>query len=565
MKNRFLIKLLSFALIISVLVGAVACKKDKQTSTPQKEKVDFATLVDFVVEVETGRDIKVLQLTDIQIVDGSQLRFENQTSKEWLGEGGYASRYRNYLRQVITRYDPDFIIMTGDNVYGQFDDSGESLLDLISFMDSFEIPWAPILGNHDTETYRGVDWQCSQFENSEYCLFKQRTLTGNGNYSVGVVQGGVLKRAFYMMDTNGAGNLSQTSISNGHTIKNFIGFAGDQIDWYTNAIKKLKAKSPSTKLSFAFHFPLQAFKDAADTYNLSNGAIDLDKVGRDGDFGVLTGAHGEWDDDYVVWNSFKQLGVDSVFIGHEHVNSASIMHEGIRLTYGQKSSTYDSHNYYNSQTGEIKHASDGSNEPMVGGTCINLSKENGAIINPYIMLYDKEFAFDGKEEDIPKPTPENVNLSETKGEYRGYGFNRFSLEDLGLEGASIASGFSVAVESEAYSVKMRIKTCAEGVYSNGRVRLAFFAKDGKTSDQMIVLKAKSITLGNRSINFSFAPDTEYDIEVGVIKMYGGSCAYLFVKINGELLDRWAVEEVITTDSNYFTVSKAGTGEFCQLI
>lgn len=563
--KHLLSKLLVFALTFLIMISAVACKNNSKTSNPTKEAVDFSTLVDFVVEVEEGRDIRVLQLTDIQIIDGSQLRFASQTSEEWLGKGGYASRYRNYLRQVITRYNPDLILMTGDNVYGQFDDSGESLLDLISFMDSFEIPWAPILGNHDTETFKGVDWQCEQYENSEYCLFKQRTLTGNGNYSVGVVQGGALKRVFYMLDTNGAGNLSQRSISNGHTIKNFIGFAGDQVDWYTLAINNLKAKCPSVKLSFCFHFPLQAFADAANTYDLSSGAIDLDQVGRDGDFGVLTGAHGEWDDDYVVWNSFKQLGVDSVFIGHEHVNSASIMHEGIRLTYGQKSSTYDSHNYYNSQTGEIKHASDGANEPMVGGTCINLSKENGAIINPYIMLYDKDYAFDGAEEDNPKQAPQNVNESDVKGEYRGYEFDRYTLEDLGLENANIATGFSALVDGDAYSVKMRIKTCAEEVYGGGRIRISFFAKEGKTSDQLVVLKSKSITLGNRSIAYNFLAETEYDIEVGVIKMYGGNSAYLFVKINGELLDRWAVEEVITTDGNYFTVSKAGTGEFCQLI
>ena len=563
--KHLLSKLLVFALTFLIMISAVACKTNKKTSNPTKEAVDFSTLVDFVVEVEEGRDIRVLQLTDIQIVDGSQLRFASQTSEEWLGKGGYASRYRNYLRQVITRYNPDLILMTGDNVYGQFDDSGESLLDLISFMDSFEIPWAPILGNHDTETYKGVDWQCEQYENSKYCLFKQRTLTGNGNYSVGIVQGGVLKRAFYMLDTNGAGNLSQRSISNGHTIKNFIGFAGDQVDWYTSAIKELKAKCPSVKLSFCFHFPLQAFKDASNTYDLSNGAIDLDQVGREGDFGILSGAHGEWDEDYVVWNSFKSLGVDSIFIGHEHINSASIVHEGIRLTYGQKSSTYDSHNYYNSQTGEIKHVSDGSNEPMVGGTCINLSKNNGEIVNPHIMLYDKDYVFDGVEEDDPKPTPKNENVSDTKGVYRGYEFDRYTLEDLGFENTSVLSGLTAEVNSDAYSVKIRIKTCAEGTYNNARIRFNFFTNAGKTSDNMIVLKAKSITVGNTSVDYTFAPDTEYDVELGAIKMYEGDALYLFVKINGEIVDRWALQEVTSLGGNYLYVSKAGTGEFCKLI
>ena len=202
---------------------------------------------------------------------------------------------------------------------------------------------------------------------------------------------------------------------------------------------------------------------------------------------------------------------------------------------------------------------------MVGGTCINLSKADGEIVNPYILLYDKNYVFDGKEEDLPKTSPKNVDVSDSKGTYRGYEFDRYSLADLGLNEVTLANGISVAVNSEAYSVKMRIKTLAEETYVDGRVRVSFFAQKGKNSEQSVVLKAKSITVGNRSISYTFAPDTEYDIEVGAVRMYGGNSVYIFLKINGELLDRWAVEEVITTDGNYFTVSKAGTGEFCQLI
>lgn len=128
-------------------------------------------------------------------------------------------------RYVIEEYNPDLILITGDLVYGEFDDN-ESIL--------------------------GVDWQCDQLKESKYRLFEQRELTGNGNYSVGIVQGGKLTRAFFMMDSNGCGAMSQATMENGHS-KADVGFAYDQIEWYTGAIQKIHEESPETKVSMAFH------------------------------------------------------------------------------------------------------------------------------------------------------------------------------------------------------------------------------------------------------------------------------------------------------------------------
>ena len=113
--------------------------------------------------------------------------------------------------------------MTGDLVYGEFDDAGTSLLALIEFMESFDIPWAPIFGNHDNESKKGADWQSARLEAAKNCLFKQRTLTGNGNYTVGIQQDGVLKRVFFMLDSNGCGAISEESRANGHTVTS-VGF-----------------------------------------------------------------------------------------------------------------------------------------------------------------------------------------------------------------------------------------------------------------------------------------------------------------------------------------------------
>ena len=81
---------------------------------------------------------------------------------------------------------------------------------------------------------------------------------------------------------------------------------------------------------------------------------------QDGNFGYL-GAHlkSAWDQDNAVWEGIKQLGVDSIFVGHEHQNSISVIYQGVRLQYGQKSSAYDR---YNSD----------DNGPIMGGTFFTL-------------------------------------------------------------------------------------------------------------------------------------------------------------------------------------------------
>ena len=357
----------------------------------ENEPKEITDYVDFVVDVETGRDIRVLQLTDVQTISCDQKRYADRVSSSTPADT--FTGYERYIGQVIQRYDPDFIIMTGDNTYGEFDDYGEQFLHLISFMDSFEIPWAPVFGNHDNESNMGVDWQCQQFEESEYCLFKQRELTGNGNYTVGLTQGGDLKRVFYMLDSNGCSSMSAISYANGHS-KREVGFGDDQILWYSQSMEEINEAYPQAQLSMAFHVQISVFEDAFKQYGYNASTIQANPINLDtmdaakaaGDFGYIGRAlKGPWDKDHKVWNTILKYGVDSVFVGHEHCNSASVSYQGVRLTYGQKSSTFDR---YNSD----------ANGAIMGGTYINLSEQDGTIASAGLYLYDKALGYEKPED-----------------------------------------------------------------------------------------------------------------------------------------------------------------------
>ncbi len=372
------------------------------TENPDEPQPSPALAIpDFIVEVEEGRDPVILQLTDTQIVDASQERTSDRLGSSldaYWAKDQIEERCYDYLTETITTVNPDLIIMTGDLVYGEFDDAGTSLLNFIEFMESFDIPWAPVFGNHEAESTKGVDWQCDQLEAAENCLFKQRTLTGNGNYSVGIEQGGQLKRVFFMLDSNGSSTASSKSLSNNHTKKD-NGFGTDQIAWFTQQAQEIHALSADTNVSFAFHIQPAVFSDAFAKYGYSssNLPINIDTLENKAstDFGYIGRTlKGSWDGNYKAWNAMVAAGADSIFVGHEHCNSASVVYQGVRLQYGQKSSTYDRANYADATTGLITGSYSAAGTPMVGGTVIPLSKDSGEIVNPYIYLCksSEEFA-----------------------------------------------------------------------------------------------------------------------------------------------------------------------------
>lgn len=368
--------------------GAVTAEYRTSVSTV----ISPLSIPDFIVEVEEGRNPVILQISDTQIIDAAQVR---------PGEGGASSYYATnkmeerlfcFMRETINAVQPDLILITGDLVYGKFDDNGTSLLALIDVMESFEIPWAPVLGNHDSESRKGVDWQCEQLENAEYCLFKQRELSGNGNYTVGIAQGGRLTRVFFMMDTNGSGEASAESLANGHTYNNFVGFKNDQIDWFMEIGAQINELSPETKVSFAFHIQLYQFNNAFAKYGFNNTDIDDNPISidwhpdkEDGDFGYI-GANlkGAWDQNNAVFRKMLEIGVDSIYVGHEHNINASVVYNGVRFQFSQKIGTYDRCNWLLNDGSILSSYPEPANaQPLMGGT-VNVLDETGAIVDAYI-------------------------------------------------------------------------------------------------------------------------------------------------------------------------------------
>ena len=304
---------------------------------------------DFVVKLPKERqdDVKILQITDMQAIDSSQRRYPDRIRPDeiaaWAPEN-FDAQCGDHIRSLVAQSCPDLIIITGDIVYGSFDDSGETLRWMCRLLDSFKIPWAPVFGNHDNESKMGVTWQCEQLEKSEYCLFRRGKVSGNGNYTVGIAKGDELIRVIHMLDSNGCKDGDDPSI-----IKT-PGIYSDQLALIaenTEKIKKAQGKTPPAFL--AFHIPTEQFFEAERAKGYAQNNSDRYVIGvnvpqKDGDFGFRYKIHSNIiknDENFVDF--LRSQGVDGVFIGHVHGACTRILYKDIVWVYGLKTGQYDSH------------------------------------------------------------------------------------------------------------------------------------------------------------------------------------------------------------------------------
>ena len=301
---------------------------------------------DFVVRIDEKRKVKILQLTDMQLIDSSQMRTPDRLRPDEIaawGSESFDALFGDHVRSLVAQTRPDLIIITGDIVYGSFDDSGRALTWVRDFMDSLSIPWAPVFGNHDNESKMGVAWQCELFESGKYCLFKRASVSGNGNYSVGVAVGDELLRVIYMIDSNGCSDCSDADV-----IKQ-RGIYPDQIELIRTSTARIRASQGRGVDSFmAFHIPTDTFIEAErEKGYLTDGrkkyTLGVDVAAKDGDFGCKREEIGGFVRTDGFFELLDECNIGGVFVGHYHSVNTCIDYRGVKWVYGLKTGQYDYH------------------------------------------------------------------------------------------------------------------------------------------------------------------------------------------------------------------------------
>lgn len=298
-----------------------------------------------VVEKQPGKDFVVLNLTDVQyndFLDVGKRKFTEDT-----------------ITQVIHEVQPDLITLTGDQVWAAF--TKNSVKDFIKFMDSFQIPWAPVNGNHDGEGNVDLNWIADRYEESEYCVFRKgpNNIGGIGNYVINVMENGVIVHSLIMMDSGASRNYSALSDedaitsyqldenfelskdADGNYVPRKIGHDYEflslaQIAWYQwnlDGIARYNAAKDAAmpESSLFIHIPLPEYYTAYVEYLLS---------GRDESYGAFGALREDVCCPKINSGMFDALlekgSTKYVFAGHDHTNDLSLVYKGIRLTYALK-------------------------------------------------------------------------------------------------------------------------------------------------------------------------------------------------------------------------------------
>lgn len=330
-------------------------------------------LTTFQVQKTPGKPFTILQLTDMQLIDSAQRRYPERLSSygaEWWEPQKMDQNALDHIRKTVATAKPDLIVVTGDLIYGEFDDAGTSHHALVDCFSSLGIPWAPVFGNHDNETAMGVDWQCDLYAHAKNCLFDRGQVTGNSNYTVGIYEGDTLVRVLYMMDSNTCFGGTDPAL---HKECNF---GQDQLDWVASTAAHIRETVGHTVPGFFLcHIPtidvydaisaagyatMEELSQQACTFRIGNEPVDIETTlapAHPGDFGYMDermGVSGK-----RLQPMFQEAGIDGFFCGHCHQITLSVQYDTVRYTFGVKCGTYDYHR-----------------DEMLGGTKITLCEDS---------------------------------------------------------------------------------------------------------------------------------------------------------------------------------------------
>ena len=291
----------------------------------------------FEYELPQGRAARILQLTD------SHLGF------------GLLSRKKDTMalaamKELIERTQPDLIVFTGDQIFpylpkaGTMDNRRQSRR-FLDFMDSFEIPYTLIMGNHDTELGSRLNRkELGQFwTTGRYSIFAEgpEDIFGIGNYMLRLTRNGRLSYIFAMLDSN--------MYRDGWFYSGFDCVHADQSHWCMQEIIKAAAEGAkaaeegakaaeedadgaSDLQAFIFlHMPPKEFREAYEKMKLGDESVryHFGSIGeRDEYFGIS-----RYEGD-LFERALECRYVKGLFCGHDHLNTISLTYKGIRMTYG---------------------------------------------------------------------------------------------------------------------------------------------------------------------------------------------------------------------------------------
>jgi hypothetical protein len=254
------------------------------------------------LKFNADKKFKIVQFTDVHYISG---------------DARSAGALEN-IRETLDAEKPDFVIFTGDIVFGKPADKG--LREVLTIVSEHKTPFGITFGNHDDE----FDFTRTQlFDIAKGIPYNISStvpgITGAGNYILPVMSSGSDNPAFilYCFDSN--------AYSTVDGVKGYGYIHSDQISWYkvhSSMYTGNNGGTPIPSIAF-FHIPLPEYNLAAANENA-----------------VITGTRKEKacapELNSGMFTAMKEMGdVMATFVGHDHDNDYAVYWHGIMLAYGR--------------------------------------------------------------------------------------------------------------------------------------------------------------------------------------------------------------------------------------
>lgn len=268
-----------------------------------------------ILQKLNGKDFVILNLSDPQMNDS-----------EWNEDHPYRPILEYTIKELVTRHNPDLITVTGDMAYPRHFHSYEMLAQLL---DSFNIPWTFVWGNHDHQDgIEPVLEAAKLFKKHPLCQFEDGDPTfGNGNYILGINEGEQPVTALFMIDSH---NSTDYTKENGEKSWAYDKLWPDQLAWIGEQAASLKEIGYKDGLMM-LHIPLNAYRAAAKTVFTSG------RCGHVDGYGDLNEPICSYPAEDGALTMLKESGlITHVLAGHDHCNNFIIPYEGIQMMFACK-------------------------------------------------------------------------------------------------------------------------------------------------------------------------------------------------------------------------------------
>lgn len=350
MKKKIIIISISLfsAIIISLLLTAYFLLlhryKGTQIINVWNETDEFNINEIATVEKKKDKDFVILNLADIQICD-----LENFFNK---------SIIHKQISYLVETTKPDLITLTGDQTW-----SNENIIclrSIISWLDDYKIPYAPVFGNHDygnekNSSVADLNYCCDLYESGKYSLFRRgpSNLGCLGNYVVNIVEDGKIIKTLYMLDSGYESKLTDNQIS--------------WFRWNAEGIKNANNGEYSQGMCF-MHKPVPEFAEAY--YKYISGSNEVEVLSEN--VCAYFPLYGSLQNGF--FDQAKQVNVTDIVCGHQHCNNFTLKYHDIRLTFALK-------------TGEFATYFDDGETNLNGATTFTINSEDTKIDNAYVDRY----------------------------------------------------------------------------------------------------------------------------------------------------------------------------------